>query len=1128
MVREMVSDPALAEDLTQDALEIGLRHDVGTVGNLRRWFRGVAKDLLRQSYRGQIRREQREQRVTMERDDFDPPMHELMERVEIQQQVARAVLKLPLEHRRLLILRYYEQQSVSQIAEALGISENAAGLRIHRAKAMLRSQLQSSLGSDWRMLAIPISVGVTKVSLATAATSVLAMNKFTKVALILAAILVGSFPFWNMGADVESPTDLLGPAVALANLEEPSVNNLSVALAEKGNEPKNARLAISDEFSFQVVNSKGQGIPNAYVQIYEECFASLSGGLYKLPMTLEGPLNPTFSGRTNAEGNIALPFPKASTNTAVFARADYYIMRGMILRSNLIEFDQDRQDYSLSLTGFSQFIDFKLIEEDGTPIEGLSIHCSIGTNGFDFQDIHPPGTSIIQNKSSDSEGVVRFENLPPGVGWFSTPHPIYLPWSGEYETFPSSPPSPILVVLSKGESIPVRVVDRLGNPVQSAEIYYANHSRLLQVHPMILTPFIGPFKGTTSENGRLLVHGLKKEDQHHLLAIAGRSWIHIQAPQIGELMTITMPPVFEFRAKFELPNGKPASGAKISFVDFDNPRPQPELTLELPENGQLTAVLREGNYGFESIHEQGSYQSKQPLQLRDNIDLGTIVIPNPAELNVEIVDEITMLPISHARAFFPPQPQARIGTGPNAWQRMLASARTKIHNIRFSGSSFVTKQLFSGEHTLVIEADGYSTKNLTFTLPEVEPFHLVVELQPACTLEINLLDSSGAPAANRALYLVSATAPLYGDQRSPNSKDTIRFARTGANGRAVFNELLPGKWCLEPGFQYMSGFVIKQFDLGLGTTNEFATLPGELDLKIHVVANGKPIPDARLKLHRKIEGMDMPFFFHNTEKQSDQDGDCLFKNVLIGEYVIVATHDGFSPLEIPISLNSANQQFTVEFKGATVEGMVTNAGKDTWVVLYEVLDPSAWNNDDPIAGIIRQFSSISNKSWPSPSFKGGKYLRIKADDFGKFKFPAVPPAEYLIFAWSKTSPLPVPTSIQISTAPRNGIELSLQESASLQINVTGLTAELREHEGAYLRVEISTISRKNWRSLGLFTKDSIQAFQGLREGEQMIHYGIVHPKSKTGHAAALPALTKRITLIKGQAIEVSIDVSDFH
>ncbi len=1128
MVREMVSDPTLAEDLTQDALEIGLRHDVGAVGNLRRWFRGVVKNLLRQSYRGKIRREQREQRVAMERDDFDPPMHELMERVEIQQQVARAVLKLPLEHRRLLILRYYEQHSVAQIAEALGISGNAAGLRIHRAKAMLRSQLQSSFGSDWRMLAIPISAGVTKVSLATAATSVLAMNKFAKVALILAAILVGSFPFWDAGADVESSTDPLVATVALTNLEEPSGNNLNVELADEGAEPSNARLPISDQFDFQVVNSSGRGIPNANVLIYEDCYVSLSEILQRLPLNLDGPLIPIFEGTTNDKGFIALPLPKADTNTSVFASADGYILRGMILRSSSIEFGQGGKDYSLSLHGSSHFIDFKFVEEDGTAIKGQRVQCSMGASGFEFEDLHPPGTVISQAKFTNSKGEVRFQNIPSGAGRFSIHPSIYLRWSEELETLPSPPSTPYLVVLSRGESIPLQVIDGSGKPVPSAEIYYADHGRTWQVHPMKETPFIGPFKGTTNENGKLLVSGLTAGDQHFFLAVSGRSWIHIQAPQLGEPFTITLPSTYELQAKFLLPNGNPAGGAKVSFVDFDNPRPHPELSLDLPDDGQLSVVLREGSYCFESIHEQGSYQSQQPLHLHKDLNLGTIAVPNPAELSVEFIDEISGQPIPDVQASFPRQPQARIGTGPNAWQRMLASARSVIHKIRFSGSSFVTNQLFSGDHILVIDADGYSSKNLAFTLREAEPLHLVVELRPACTLKVEIFESSGAPAANRLLSLVSADAALFGDERNPSSRDTFRTSRTDAHGKIVFNELLPGNWCLEPGFQFMGGFVIKEFELSPGTASDVATLPEELNLEVNVVAHGNPIPGAHIRLHRKMGGSEMQFFPFSLERRSDQNGNSIFEKVLIGEYVIVVTQDGYTPLEVPISLHSGNQHLTAEFTGTTVEGIVTNVGEETWVVLYEVLDRTAWANDDPVAGIINQFSSMVNRSWPMRSSTRGRYLRTRADDFGNFKFQAVVPSDYLIFAWSETSPLPVPQAIQISVAPKSGVELSLQESANLQINVTGLKAELKEHEGAYLRVELSSISRKNWRSLGLFTKDSMQEFQGLREGEQMLHYEIVHPKSKTGHAAALPALSKRITLIKGQTVEVSIDVSDFH
>jgi len=58
----------------------------------------------------------------------------------------RAVDALPPHHRLVFMLREVEGLSTAQAAEALGIAEEAAKVRLHRARAALRRSLQETLG----------------------------------------------------------------------------------------------------------------------------------------------------------------------------------------------------------------------------------------------------------------------------------------------------------------------------------------------------------------------------------------------------------------------------------------------------------------------------------------------------------------------------------------------------------------------------------------------------------------------------------------------------------------------------------------------------------------------------------------------------------------------------------------------------------------------------------------------------------------------------------------------------------------------------------------------------------------------------------------------------------------------
>ncbi len=65
----------------------------------------------------------------------------LAERLDLER-VHRAVTRLPLEQREALLLRYREDFSLLEVAEALGISLSAAKMRVHRALETVRRALE--------------------------------------------------------------------------------------------------------------------------------------------------------------------------------------------------------------------------------------------------------------------------------------------------------------------------------------------------------------------------------------------------------------------------------------------------------------------------------------------------------------------------------------------------------------------------------------------------------------------------------------------------------------------------------------------------------------------------------------------------------------------------------------------------------------------------------------------------------------------------------------------------------------------------------------------------------------------------------------------------------------------------
>ena len=126
-------DTHLAQDITQEAFVELLRHwdKVSRYERPGAWVRRVAIRKLVKAMRRDVRR--REAEVTV-----DPPA--TLEPADVD--VLRAVRALPLRQRTAVVLHYFEDLSLHDVAEVLECSPSTAGVHLHRARARLGGLLQ--------------------------------------------------------------------------------------------------------------------------------------------------------------------------------------------------------------------------------------------------------------------------------------------------------------------------------------------------------------------------------------------------------------------------------------------------------------------------------------------------------------------------------------------------------------------------------------------------------------------------------------------------------------------------------------------------------------------------------------------------------------------------------------------------------------------------------------------------------------------------------------------------------------------------------------------------------------------------------------------------------------------------
>lgn len=145
-----------AEDLAQDAWEAALESDEAPKSELRAWLTGVMRNLSAMGARGRARRERREAASVVPEPSLAPD--ELLERLQLQQLVAKLVSELDEPVRLVLFLRYYEGLSAAEIGERLQIPAGTVRWRLKTGVDALRERLDQSFNgerSKWMSLLLP-------------------------------------------------------------------------------------------------------------------------------------------------------------------------------------------------------------------------------------------------------------------------------------------------------------------------------------------------------------------------------------------------------------------------------------------------------------------------------------------------------------------------------------------------------------------------------------------------------------------------------------------------------------------------------------------------------------------------------------------------------------------------------------------------------------------------------------------------------------------------------------------------------------------------------------------------------------------------------------------------------------
>src|SRR5262245_22199998 len=148
LARTLIADPALGEDLVQDAWTAALQRPAAARESLGAWLAGTLRHLALRARRREGERLAVERRAARPEGQEGP--EEAVARAELQQRLGAAVLALDEPYRSAVILRHFDQLEPGEIARRQGCSREAARQRIARGLDQLRRRLDAEHGGRER------------------------------------------------------------------------------------------------------------------------------------------------------------------------------------------------------------------------------------------------------------------------------------------------------------------------------------------------------------------------------------------------------------------------------------------------------------------------------------------------------------------------------------------------------------------------------------------------------------------------------------------------------------------------------------------------------------------------------------------------------------------------------------------------------------------------------------------------------------------------------------------------------------------------------------------------------------------------------------------------------------------
>jgi RNA polymerase sigma factor (sigma-70 family) len=153
LVYSYIKHPSDADDVTQEVF-VTVYRKLNTFqgkSTLRSWVYAIAinkcKDYLRSWKVRNSKLKGKLEQFVKSADRPNTPEQHIIGKIE-EKQLLNQVLSLPIKYREVIILFYFEEFSVNEIADSLSINQNTVRTRLNRGRGKLKNIIQSERGED--------------------------------------------------------------------------------------------------------------------------------------------------------------------------------------------------------------------------------------------------------------------------------------------------------------------------------------------------------------------------------------------------------------------------------------------------------------------------------------------------------------------------------------------------------------------------------------------------------------------------------------------------------------------------------------------------------------------------------------------------------------------------------------------------------------------------------------------------------------------------------------------------------------------------------------------------------------------------------------------------------------------